>query len=258
MCTLHCSDCTILGYLQVLFLDNTDNWLNIDTSAVMRVVIDNFNMMAKEMERQWAEQDKYINMESQLRQSEEKVKKESQQVFRLKVIRTWGTLTNVKRVSKNLVSCWVASTGCCIHPDPDPGDLPCSAQHLKLLSTYIKDLTFIILGSLAIVAYCPPAVVHVATLRSLALPVPRPESARLLLGTATTTTSSSSSPGSPHPLLVCLSYRTIYIYSINTNKRFIFTRHYRNATALHSIWDIKFNIWFVFHWCIPKEKGARN
>ena len=54
----------------------------------MRVVIDNFNMMAKEMERQWAEQDKYINMESQLRQSEEKVKKESQQVFRLKVIRT--------------------------------------------------------------------------------------------------------------------------------------------------------------------------
>ena len=34
--------------------------MNIDTSAVIWVVIDNFNMMAKEMERQWAKQDKYI------------------------------------------------------------------------------------------------------------------------------------------------------------------------------------------------------
>ena len=56
--------------------------MNDNTSAVMRVVIDNFNMTAKEMERLWAEQDKYINLlESQLRKSEEKV-----QMFRFKVI----------------------------------------------------------------------------------------------------------------------------------------------------------------------------
>jgi hypothetical protein len=43
----------------------------------MRVVIKNFNMTASEMERRWAEQDNYINLlENQLRQSEEKVKKE--------------------------------------------------------------------------------------------------------------------------------------------------------------------------------------
>ena len=64
--------------------------MNVDTSAVMRVVIENFNMTAKEMERLWAEQDKYINLlESQLRQSKKKVKKESQrvQMFRSKVIK---------------------------------------------------------------------------------------------------------------------------------------------------------------------------
>ena len=56
----------------------------------MRVVIKNFNMTASEMERQWAEQDNYINLlENQLRESEEKVKKESQRVkmFRWKVIK---------------------------------------------------------------------------------------------------------------------------------------------------------------------------
>ena len=48
----------------------------------MRVVIENFNMTACEVERQWALQDKYIDLlESQLRQSEEKV-----QMFRFKVI----------------------------------------------------------------------------------------------------------------------------------------------------------------------------
>ena len=56
----------------------------------MRVVIKNFNMTASEMERRWAEQDNYINfLENQLRQSEEKVKKERQraQMFRWKVIK---------------------------------------------------------------------------------------------------------------------------------------------------------------------------
>ena len=56
----------------------------------MRVVIKNFNMTASEMERRWAEQDNYINLlENQLRESEEKVKKESQRVkmFRWKVIK---------------------------------------------------------------------------------------------------------------------------------------------------------------------------
>ena len=55
----------------------------------MRVVIKNFNLTATEMEKLWAEQDKYINLlESQLRQSEEKVRKESQRVmmFRTRVI----------------------------------------------------------------------------------------------------------------------------------------------------------------------------
>ena len=64
--------------------------MNVDTSAVMRVVIENFNMTAKEMERLWAMQDNYINLlETQLRQSEEKVGKESMRVkmFRCKVIR---------------------------------------------------------------------------------------------------------------------------------------------------------------------------
>ena len=64
--------------------------MNVDTSAVMRVVIENFNMTAKEMERLWAMQDIYINLlETQLRQSEEQVGKESMRVkmFRCKVIR---------------------------------------------------------------------------------------------------------------------------------------------------------------------------
>ena len=44
----------------------------------MRVVIENFDMTACEVERLWAEQDKYIDLlESQLRQSEEKVRKET-------------------------------------------------------------------------------------------------------------------------------------------------------------------------------------
>ena len=52
--------------------------MNVDTSAVMRVVIKNFNMTASEMARVWAQQDKYIDLlESQLRQSEEKVRKET-------------------------------------------------------------------------------------------------------------------------------------------------------------------------------------
>ena len=51
----------------------------------MRVVIKNFNMTASEMERRWAEQDNYINfLENQLRQSEEKVKKERQRRGRVK------------------------------------------------------------------------------------------------------------------------------------------------------------------------------
>ena len=35
---------------------------NIDTSAVMRVVIKDFNMTASELERLWAEQDNYIDL----------------------------------------------------------------------------------------------------------------------------------------------------------------------------------------------------
>ena len=63
---------------------------NIDTSMVMRVFVKDFNLTASEMERRWAQQDNYINLlESQLRQSEEKVRKESQRVmmFRSKLIR---------------------------------------------------------------------------------------------------------------------------------------------------------------------------
>ena len=44
--------------------------------VVKRVVLENFDMTAKEMARHWAEQDKYIDLlESQLRQSEEKLSK---------------------------------------------------------------------------------------------------------------------------------------------------------------------------------------
>ena len=40
--------------------------------VVKRIVLENFDMMAKEIARQWAEQDKYIDLlESQLRQSKE-------------------------------------------------------------------------------------------------------------------------------------------------------------------------------------------
>lgn len=56
----------------------------------MRVVIENFDMTAREVERLWAEQDKYIDLlESQLRESEEKVRKESKraQMFKWKVIK---------------------------------------------------------------------------------------------------------------------------------------------------------------------------
>ena len=73
--------------------------MNVDTSAVMRVVIENFNMTAKEMERRWAMQDNYINLlETQLRQSEEKVRKESQRVkmFRCKVIRKKQEIVELK------------------------------------------------------------------------------------------------------------------------------------------------------------------
>lgn len=53
----------------------------------MRVIIKNFNMTAIEMKRRWAEQDIDL-LEARLRQSEEKVRKESQrvQMFRSKVI----------------------------------------------------------------------------------------------------------------------------------------------------------------------------
>ena len=73
--------------------------MNVDTSAVMRVVIENFNMTAKEMERLWAMQDNYINLlETQLRQSEEKFRKESQRVkmFRCKVIRMKQEIVELK------------------------------------------------------------------------------------------------------------------------------------------------------------------
>ena len=44
--------------------------------VVKRIVLENFDMTAKEMARQWAEQDKYIALlESQLRQSEENLSK---------------------------------------------------------------------------------------------------------------------------------------------------------------------------------------
>ena len=65
--------------------------MNVDTSAVMRVVIKNFNMTASEMARVWAQQDKYIDLlESQLRQSEEKVRKkwsQREQMLTIEVIR---------------------------------------------------------------------------------------------------------------------------------------------------------------------------
>ena len=61
----------------------------------MRVVIDNFDMTAQEMERLWDEQDKYINLlESQLRKSEKKVQMLRSQMFqnRLEVIRLKASL----------------------------------------------------------------------------------------------------------------------------------------------------------------------
>ena len=65
----------------------------------MRVVIENFDMTTSEVERLWAEQDKYIDLlESQLRQSEEKVRKESQRVqrFQTKVIRRNQKIAKLK------------------------------------------------------------------------------------------------------------------------------------------------------------------
>ena len=56
-------------------------------------------MTAKEMERLWVMQDNYINLlETQLRQSEEKVRKESQRVkmFRCKVIRMKQEIVELK------------------------------------------------------------------------------------------------------------------------------------------------------------------
>ena len=57
----------------------------------MRVVIKNFNMTASEVERLWAEQDKYIDLlESQLRQSEEQGRKkwsQREQMLTMEVIR---------------------------------------------------------------------------------------------------------------------------------------------------------------------------
>ena len=74
MCTVYvyllCTVQTALRYLRVLLSEITEYKLlifpkNIDTSAVMRVII--------KVERLWAEQDNYIDLlESQLRQSEEK------------------------------------------------------------------------------------------------------------------------------------------------------------------------------------------
>ena len=86
---------TALRYLRVLLSDITEHieiiiLMNVDTSAVMRVVIENFNMTASEMARVWAQQDEYIDLlESQLRKSEENLRKESQrmQMFRWKVIK---------------------------------------------------------------------------------------------------------------------------------------------------------------------------
>ena len=65
----------------------------------MRVVIENFDMTTSEVERLWAEQDKYIELlESQLSQSEEKVRKESQRVqrFQTKVIRRNQKIAKLK------------------------------------------------------------------------------------------------------------------------------------------------------------------
>ena len=91
LCTVH----TELDYLRVLISEITELrsliiQKNIDTSVVMRVVIENFNMTASEMARVWAQQDEYIDLlESQLRKSEENLRKESQrmQMFRWKVIK---------------------------------------------------------------------------------------------------------------------------------------------------------------------------
>ena len=72
---------TALRYLRVLLSDITEHieiiiLMNVDTSAVMRVVIENFNMTASEMARVWAQQDEYIDLlESQLKQSEDKGRK---------------------------------------------------------------------------------------------------------------------------------------------------------------------------------------
>ena len=60
--------------------------------VVKRVVLENFDMTAKEMARHWAEQDKYIDLlESQLRQSKENLSKllmkSSQQIQNLLIKR---------------------------------------------------------------------------------------------------------------------------------------------------------------------------
>ena len=58
---------TELDYLRVLISEITELrsliiQKNIDTSVVMRVVIENFNMTASEMARVWAQQDEYIDL----------------------------------------------------------------------------------------------------------------------------------------------------------------------------------------------------
>ena len=87
-------------YLRVLLSDITEHieiiiLMNVDTSAVMRVVIENFNMTASEMARVWAQQDEYIDLlESQLKQSEDKGRKKwsQREQMRMKVMRDFSKM----------------------------------------------------------------------------------------------------------------------------------------------------------------------
>ena len=108
-----CTVQTALRYLRVLLSEITEYKLlifpkNIDTSAVMRVVIKDFNMTASEVERLWAEQDNYIDLlESQLRQSEEKGRKkwsQREQMLTKEVIRKKQEVHELKALVAELKS----------------------------------------------------------------------------------------------------------------------------------------------------------
>ena len=108
--------------------------MNADTSAVMRVIIKNFNMTASEMARVWAQQDKYIDLlESQLGQSEEKVRKkwsQREQKLTIEVIRKKQEVHEMKALIAELKASLARS----------PHELRQTLKKVRLDHNYIEPL----------------------------------------------------------------------------------------------------------------------